>query len=330
LRSPAFNDACDSFDPSAGSQFVEHLLSCAEPRIKDSTPGPLWSWFDVGWIARWGSQDAATVDVMSRWIQSLSDSFTQGEAEDIWVEFWIRRSSAAVRAFDGTGVFFDHVKQWAANVEHRVLCQTARSWTPLERELVVRWLMSTGLKRLVLAAIRSGVPAQEVEDALNDFWITQDFHGTKGVLTNYVPAADQPCAGRFLAFFTTALRHRCRALVEDLDRSAKFERPLVVTDESGDSQFMIEPVATERPPDEEVIRREYLRKASSLIAGFPASERAVLQLFVRGYDNSAIARTLNISQGAVRVYLFRGLKRLRASLSGGAAGHERWSVALGG
>ena len=59
-------------------------------------------------------------------------------------------------------------------------------------------------------------------------------------------------------------------------------------------------------------RREFLAKAQGYLK---PGEQAVLELWAQSYDQSEIAKKLNIPLGTVKTWRYRGLKTLRAVLN---------------
>jgi DNA-binding NarL/FixJ family response regulator len=321
LQSPAFDRACDVFDPAAGRSFVAHLIACAEPRFAPATPGPLWSWFDIALTTRRGYEDREIVAKMTHWVAGLTGSsgYTPETSEILWTDFWVRRAAQAVRTFDAKRDFFEYVTTWARDVEARILRLRARQWTQLERELVVLWMYDNALRKLLATAIRRGVPTQSAEDVVQSFWTAQGFDGLQGVLTNYVPDSTKNSAEQFLAFVRAAMKRAAGKFVTrsqpDVSREVQIDE-VVASDEG----YMPDQLRSKDDAvDRAVIDRERLGLIRSAIDRckphlLPRDSR-ILDLILRGETNRTIATDLGVAENAANVAIFRLNHRLVALLS---------------
>jgi hypothetical protein len=321
LHSPAFDRACEAFDPGDGRSFVAHLIACAEPRFAPTTPGPLWSWFDIAFTTRRACDDREIVGKMAQWVVGLTGSsgYTPETSEILWTDFWVRRAAQAVRTFDAKRDFFEYVKTWAIDVEERVLRLRARQWTQLERELVVLWMYENALRKLLATAIRRGVPPQSAEDAVQAFWTAQGFDGLQGVLTNYVPDSTKNNAEQFLAFVRAAMKHAAGKFVArsqpDVSREVQIDE-VVASDES---YMPVQLRSKDDAVDRAVIERERLGLIRSAIdrckPHLLPRDRRILDLILRGDTHHAIATDLGVAENAANVAIFRLNHRLVALLS---------------
>jgi len=110
--------------------------------------------------------------------------------------------------------------------------------------------------------------------------------------------------GKLAKWFKDRKRHATYPVLDDVstDNRAEVDIGYVV------------PIAGHEQPENVVIAKERLDIVLNFINQLPNSEKDALLLKATGMQQKEIAKTLNISEGAVKVRLHRGLKTLEAKL----------------
>lgn len=299
-----------------------------EPRF--SWPGgPGREWTEAARLAALRSLlEPPLMGVMSGWVsQRLARrAATWTDVERMWRECLEARGASAIAAFEGTGDFSMHVREWVVDVEHRILCLSASSWTTLEREMVLFWVFADAqLRWQTGVAFRAGVAPDGLGDAVNGFWVTQGFDSAKGVLANYAHAETWPggCKVHFLGFVRTALRNYCWHVAKK--QSVERGRSVSLDDDGGDS-LPPAPVSPLAPADQVAqesecagVLRAALARCSSNMTPL---RRRVLRALLAGLDRKAIADELDITENHVGVSAHGIRRRLRTCLQEQAAAHR--------
>jgi hypothetical protein len=185
-------------------------MSVESPVRWPEAPGPEWS-KEARLDAKRALAEPPLLAVSCTWLQWRLARETDAEGiATLWQKFWKTRADAAIRAFDGGGDFLAHVQRWSEAVEDRILCLSAKQWTALEREFVLRWLFNhVNLRWQFLTALRNGIAFEKQEDAVYGFWETQGFDPGKGVLTTYKHESSTGCVPHFRGFVRVALKRYC-------------------------------------------------------------------------------------------------------------------------
>lgn len=161
---------------------------------------------------------------------------------------------------------------------------------------------------------RRGYPADQAQDLTQEFLL-------RVLEGRYLDRAD-PMKGRFRAFLLTSLKF---FVADQADRQRAHKRggdSVALTLTSGEERYQHEPAHTETP--ERIFERRWVlsvldRVVEKLRAEFVLQGRAEdfdrLKVFLLGQSDApyaTLARTMNISEGALKVAIHRLRKRYRA------------------
>ncbi|WP_171817758.1 RNA polymerase sigma factor [Pyxidicoccus fallax] len=116
----------------------------------------------------------------------------------------------------------------------------------------------------------------------------------------------------FVVFMLTFARNLCRKRLRDSGRRGRWQEEA--------PQAGLESVASPASADvvDQLLAREQERRVREAMMALPEKFREVLLLrFDQGLDYAEIARVVGRSEATLRSRVFHGLKKLRASVSGG-------------
>jgi RNA polymerase sigma-70 factor (ECF subfamily) len=116
----------------------------------------------------------------------------------------------------------------------------------------------------------------------------------------------------FIVFMLTLARNLCRNRLRDSGRRSRWQEEA--------PQDGLEAVASAASPDvvDQLLEREQQRRVREAMMALPEKFREVLLLrFDQELDYAEIARIVGRNEATARSRVFHGLKKLRASVSGG-------------
>ncbi|WP_165226666.1 sigma-70 family RNA polymerase sigma factor [Aquisphaera insulae] len=182
----------------------------------------------------------------------------------------------------------------------------------LEARLAFLERHRAGLRRMIAARLDRRVasrvdPSDVVQDTLAD---------AAGRVDVRLPEHTSPFFGwlRHLAGDRVIDAHR-RHLVSQRRSVTRETRICDGSDRSNDRHLPGRLVADDTTPSDRLVRQEQLAEVRAALDSLSSRDREVLAMrFFEERETSEIADALGISEGAVRVRLLRGLKRLRGRI----------------
>ncbi len=150
---------------------------------------------------------------------------------------------------------------------------------------------------------------QTAEDLLQETFVRAWEHAT----------TFQPTRGRVLPWLL-GIAHNL-ALNEHRHRRRRPQAPPAQERETAEAELANRPGDTPDPA-EEAWRRQRQARLGAALAGLPAAQRAVIDLYATGYTQQEIATMLREPLGSVKSRMRRGLLRMREVLGAQGMGPE--------
>lgn len=186
------------------------------------------------------------------------------------------------------------------------------TWTPDELLCVVDWLnrrrQLVRLLRHCAHSLGRGTTAQDAEDLWRDYCVRR--------LDRIITLYDSAKGRRFPSYLQLCLARDCRKQRVRLLKRGRREVPPNRIGQDGE-EYEIEAVDTGPDPERTAAEREERRSLLECIARMPAAFReVVVRHHLRDESVREISHALGISEGIVKVRLFRGRLWLRDCLGG--------------